>query len=650
MGAKGSPTDAREKARQSIITSPSEKESCSILDPKKEFLSYNYRDWGISLIIFFAALFLIISVTNPAIYLNDEWITANQVHQLDLGHQITINEGKYGVFKNGTPGPYFAKRANVLMYSLALPLASLPVLKIFGLFTDNFRMAVITLWAFLPFFAALIFSMCFPSRSRIGSLRITIITAATGFLLIALNLPSYTQFIWSAPDAPIEVAAVIFCNHILFALTMSIMYLIARTIFTGEWKALFAVIATGSCSAFLFWGANAKDHMATAFVFSLILLFLIRYLKTRCLKDAAVGFFFIGILAWVRPEVGFSAFLCFSIFIIVDNFLRMCRGIQSTKDEIIHSITPLATLLGAVPFFVNNLIISGNPLTPAFLVEEKIKNNAELVQIVPVDQSINISQSVTTNPLAIGNDLLGTIGHFFFSVSPNPGSDIYGILFFPASQSMGLFLVSPLALLTLLLLPLIYFLVKDDKNHRRIELVIFLLIASCVVILAYLHNLNGLNASHGIGPDIRYLSPLYLPIILLSLVLLERTILFAHPKKLVTYSLILGFTLVPIILVAIMLIYPAVDRNISEFLTLFKILIPFEVIMSLGITVGYHFAHRKPDWITDLLLPILVITVLAWQITMVFLLLPVTKFNGYPQWLPIVESLYNIILRTWAGV
>jgi hypothetical protein len=300
---------------------------------------------------------------------------------------------------------------------------------------------------------------------------------------------------------------------------------------------------------------------------------------------------------------------------------------------------------------VNNIVTTGNPFSPAFLIEERVKYHTELVQVIPVDQSVNVSQSVTANPLAIGSDLLGTIGHYFFSISPDPLPDIYGILFFPASQSMGLFLVSPLALLALFLIPLIYLRTRDESTHPRLELALFLIVASSVVIISYLRSLDGLNGSYGIGPDIRYLSPLYLPVILLSLILLEKTILFVHPKTLVKNSVILALTLVPFILILIMIMYPALDdRNISEFLTIFKIIIPLEVILTLGIVAGYHVTHRKPDRISDLLLPILIITVLAWQITMVFLILPVTKFNGYPQWIPLIENLYNFILRTWAGV
>lgn len=607
------------------------------------FSSLRYQELGICLVIFFSALFLIITVSNPGLYLSDEWITVNQVHQLDIGHQITINEGKYGVFKNGTPSPYFAYRENLLMYSLALPLASLPVLKLFGLFADQFRLVVIAVWAFLPFLSALVISTCFPERKWIGTIRITVITAIIGFLLLAANLLVYSPFIWSAADAPFEVAVVVFTNHLFFALTLVMIYLSARSIFDDRWKAIFAMLAGGACSAYLFWGANAKDHMATAAVFSIVLFCFIRYIRTRKIGDASFGFFFIGILAWIRPEVGFSAFLCISIFIIADNLLRAYREEQSLKTSIFQGCSCLVTAVGAIPFFLNNLIVSGNPLTPSFLIEVKAKNSGELLQILPVNPTVNISQSITINPLKIGSDLIATLMHYVFSVSSNPLNDLYGILFYPSSGSLGMFLVTPLALLALILLPVILLSMRSRNktfNENRV-LILFLLVAAFSVLLAYLHDLSGLNSSHGIGPDIRYLSPLYLPVILISLILLEKTILFVHPRTLAIRSIILGIVFVPLLLIAMILFIPVWSTSSSTYTAPFNTLILAEVICIAIFTVWCYRFHRQPHHISDLLLPLLILTILTWQMMMVFLVSPVAKFNGYPFWIPGIDALYH---------
>ena len=126
-----------------------------------------FRAHAISAILFLLAFFLIITITNPGLYINDEWITANQLHQLDIGHQVTFSEGKYGVLENGTSTAYFASRQNVLMYSLALPLAALPVVRIFSLMGDNFRLLIILAWSLCLVLIALLLDTYYPAYAKI---------------------------------------------------------------------------------------------------------------------------------------------------------------------------------------------------------------------------------------------------------------------------------------------------------------------------------------------------------------------------------------------------------------------------------------------------------------------------------------------------
>jgi len=59
----------------------------------------------IPVLIFLFALFFTMMFSNPALFLNDEWITVNQLHQLGEGHQVVVNEGKYGTFQTGRRDP-----------------------------------------------------------------------------------------------------------------------------------------------------------------------------------------------------------------------------------------------------------------------------------------------------------------------------------------------------------------------------------------------------------------------------------------------------------------------------------------------------------------------------------------------------------------
>jgi hypothetical protein len=308
---------------------------------------------------------------------------------------------------------------------------------------------------------------------------------------------------------------------------------------------------------------------------------------------------------------------------------------------------PLITLIGAIPFFLNNLMVSGNPLTPAYLVEEKAQYRDAIIQVIPVDHAIDVSRTVTINPIAFINDIIGTIGHYVFSLSPNPHQDLYGILFFPASGSLGFFFVTPLTLVALLILPVIVLKIRArtcDFSATR-EYLLLCLVASGAVFLAYIHGLSGLNSSHGIGPDIRYLSPVYIPAILFSLMVLEKTVLFANPKTLVRRSCLIAVIFVPLLMVVAILVNPVWSTYTSGYMAIFKILILAEALVITGISYGYHITNRRPDTVSDLLLPALVVTVLAWQMMMIFLICPVAKFNGYTFWIPGVDALYHYFIH-----
>jgi hypothetical protein len=607
----------------------------------RTFLSRKYREWWICAAIFLSALFVIIIISNPALFMNDEWITVNQVHQLDLGHQITVNEGKYGVYKNGTPGGYFAVRNNILMYSAALPLASLPAMKLIDLFGDNFRLIVILFWAFIPLFVALIVSWCYPLRARIGSIRITVLAAVAGLLLVALNLLVYSPFVYSAPDAPVEVAAVVFTNHLFFALTVVMTYLIARRIFEDRWMAIFAALSGAACSAYLFWGANAKDHMATVAVFAVVLYFFVCYLRSLRIRDAAGGFFSIGILAWFRPEVGFSAFFCIGLFFLAYTMLRVLQKKESLNAGVLHICTILFTAAGSVPFFINNLLITGNPLVPIFLRETNIRNAGMNTRGISISAITNANPAGLSSPLTVTGDLFSTLRHYIFSVSPNPLADLYGILFFPKSGSMGFFFVLPIAMLALLILPLAVFSGNgpDLASRYNRAILLLLIVSAASVFLAYVHDLNGLNASGGIGPDIRYLSPVYLPIALLSLVLLDTTILLRHPRVLLVRTCLAAIVFIPVLLVAMIIIDPF-GSHLAGYTLFFNTLLLIEVFGSAGIVYVYQRLGRPADGFSGLLLPILLLTILSWQVMMVFLY-GVAKFNGYPFWIPGIDSLYH---------
>ena len=54
--------------------------------------------------------------------------------------------------------------------------------------------------------------------------------------------------------------------------------------------------------------------------------------------------------------------------------------------------------------------------------------------------------------------------------------------------------------------------VRKGERSPDLAMVVFLAVMACAVWVAYTRSLPGLNTSGGIVPDIRYLSPLHLPV------------------------------------------------------------------------------------------------------------------------------------------
>ncbi|MCX6689214.1 MAG: hypothetical protein NTZ39_05950, partial [Methanoregula sp.] len=118
--------------------------------------------YKVHLLVFGIALFLILGCSLPKLFVNDECITTNQLSQLDQGHQVITNEGKYGTFENGTSTRYFDARSNGLGYSLFLPVISLPALKCINFFGNSFLFFLVEFWTILLIGIALFVREFFP--------------------------------------------------------------------------------------------------------------------------------------------------------------------------------------------------------------------------------------------------------------------------------------------------------------------------------------------------------------------------------------------------------------------------------------------------------------------------------------------------------
>ncbi len=591
----------------------------------------------IPVLIFLFALFFIITFSNPALFLNDEWITTNQLHQLSEGHQFVVNEGKYGTFVNGTPGPYMQSHRNLLGYTMMFPALSLPALKLFGLFGDQFRLAIVLLWSMLPVAMAVLVDAYRPEYARWRGIRWTWLVIGASFFALLANLLFYYPWPFTSPDAPIEVAALVFTGHILFAAFAVMVYLTCRTIFEDTWFSIFGTIACISCSSYIFWASNAKDHMLVAAMMAAVILFLVRYIRSGRLRDAALGFAFTGLLAWARPEVGLVVFIFAALYFIG---YQASRGLlrRPARDMAKALTTPFAMLIGAIPLFINNIIVTGNPVVPPFYVyQSSIWREGAAGEFIGSAEPIgDLIQAVQAPSGGVEGFISMATRHFSPSWSTLPG-DVFGVLFAPASGNMSLVAVSPLIVIAFLVIPIIYLGYRKGEQTPNLAVVVFLAVMACAVWVAYTRSLPGLNTSGGIVPDIRYLSPLYLSVGLLGVYGIWR-LGGADSKRMALSQIGAIAVLTPTLLLALMLFQPYGGQYAGY--TIFFTRVTFVLLAAVLVLMVARWRSGVPKaWVTGALV-LLIAAPFAWQMMMVFLY-SVAKFNGYPLWIPVVEMIYQ---------
>ena len=609
-----------------------------------------FRHHGLSLIIFLFSLFFIITISNPAIFLNDEWITANQLHQLDTGHQVTFSEGKYGVTENGTVSAYFTSRQNVLMYSLALPVAALPFVKIFGLFGDNFRLLVIMGWSLCLVFIALIIDAGFPEYSRIRGIRILSPVMGLALVLFMGNVLLYKQFPFSAPDAPFEVAALVLTNHLLFALMVTVVFETLRLILNEISMALFGTFACIASSSYIFWATAVKDHMLTTTVLALIIFFYVLYLSYGRTRDATLAFFCSGLLIWVRPEIGFFVTLFSGLFFCIP-LLRKFFKKETGQEGFIRSLIPMAgVFFGGIPFFINNLLVNHNLLIPVIDLPRSLEQSGSVVT-VPLSREQVMATAAAINQ-TYGLDFPATISRLWEMVShsmlsgftfDNLGSGFIGLMAFPKNDNIGFFIMCPLFFIAIVAFILWNQKILGKTNDKNTVL-LFLVVMVFTVFFSYIMRFSSMNTSHGIIPDMRYLSPAYVPAGLLSILILSRTPFLRKPGELLKTGILGTVVFFPVSMLVMILIHPFGSSDAGYF-AFYKFIILGELLLCSGLMILVWF-YRINDGLLfrafPYLLVLTLITVLSFQFMLTSFYAMIEKMNGYPFWLPLVREGFNL--------
>lgn len=577
------------------------------------------------------ALLMALTFAHPTLFVTDEWISVNQLSQLQNGHQVLYNEGKYGYYENGTPKIYFSARENYLTYPLFLPIIALPANTLINLTGDHFVFLILYLWTFLFIILVLLLNAYFPEWASMWGRRWTSGLLIVAFTVFFFNLMYYRQFPLTGETSYPEVMAVVVTNIFLFAILAVMICEVCRLIFRDTSYAAFATLTCISCSSYLFWTSFCKDHVLVALLVTLIIFFLIKFIHETNIACLAGSFIMTGLLAWARPELALFVFFATCIFVL---YSRFCSGTGFQKNErLAILLSPFCTIIGAIPFFLNNHLINGNIFLPPFIRGTTI-----------LARSGDASQNIAP----IQQNVFETMGSIFslsqWGASVNPLTlmpDVVGIFFFPQNGSIGVFLLVPVFIIALVIILHLAWNKKMNVISRDRSIFLVLSLISLGVFFAYFNRISGMNFDLGIVPDIRYLSPLYLPLTLIGLMIIRTIpVIREKPKILIRMMIGIWIVLIPLSLVTMRLLLPPVGEEwavVNLMLSYGISVLMYSLIALFIILLVYIRTFQKTE---SLLLPVLALTCslpLIWQIDASFVArLYGVGLGGYNFWIPIV--------------
>ena len=566
-------------------------------------------------LIFTIALLFSIAIGYPTLYLTDEWITADQLNHLITGDDLLYGYTPYGA------SDYAASHHDTLCYTLALPIVSLPAYYFFSLFGDVFRFAVVVLWFALLLALLLMIEFWYPEYARFRGIPWTWAGIISWGILFVLNAALYRPFWFVRGVQPgdigvyPEVAAIVFTNSVAFALLAVVAFLIFREVLGSDRWGVFGLAATICCSSYLFWSGNAKDHALVALFFAVALYCFTLYLSREDPLYLFSSFIAVGWTAWTRPELGPALAAGFFLF-------ALAVAARKGRREVRRAALAVAGVpVGALPLFVNNWGLSGHPL------------------ILPWVAGYATARGETL--LSGSGSLWGTIvGHY--TVSPGDlFTGLYGVFIKPAhASSAGFFQVSPLSLFALLLAAAVaYALIRRRPtgiSARDAQFLAFFTLAAVLVLLAYARSLPGMSASSGIVPDMRYLSPAYLPMLVIGVYALKHAGLDSDGVR---ESLKTVFWLVVIDLPLIFIVLQAVaGRSPAEQITFLMYLTYASLAVAAALYVAVLARHASPRLLAYAV-PVPMLFSLAW-FTVVGFRFATSCWEGYHFWIPVVEQIW----------
>lgn len=572
-------------------------------------------------------------------FFNDEWITGNQLNQLSHGSQILYNEGKYGTYENGTPYTYFEIRGNSLPYTSYLPILSLPILLVLLTLENAIQYLIISIWISI---SLLLLVYYYEVRSKVMKTyyeKFRIFLFLSVFFFLALNLLYYMPISLSSKADDPEILGIAMYHVILFSLLSAVIYLINSSLFIKQDQVLFGTITSICCSSAFFWMTTLKDHVDVIFFVALLLYSMILHIKSGDDWFAFVSFGISGILFWIRPEYG--AFIFLSLLFCYLPII-MYKKITKTKyNRLFILLSPISAILGALPLFVNNYFVMGNPLKFPWQLASKyvIVNN----DIRSPMETISISQQ------SGGLDIIHNIFSLFWQrITPdgNVVSGLFSSFMLSDSLKVPIFILAPLFLLSIFMfLTLPFYSESQFKTEEKtIILLLFSIIAATII--AYFSSITGLSNSIGIYPDVRYWSPMYLPLTLIGLIIIQKYDYFDQ-KYISIIKNVMIITSVGVIIVLAVTGELHLKFAYSDFFLWINSITTLLVYIALGLNLVLSYLNSlnliSPKYI-HISLSFLIALPFIWQISQVIILnFSGNLFDQYPPLLPAVRVLFNYL-------
>ena len=548
---------------------------------------------------FCVAVFIALAFTSAGLYLTDELSTANQLHQLAVGHQLTFHEDKYGFYEDGTVDKSITGANYVMSYPLLTPMISLPVYLVATLLPyDAIRFVISIFWFFVLISVIIAVSVFY--RSKLSE-KIYYFYGIIG-IMIFLSVLFYTPF----ETTYMEVLSIVTTNIILYGVFGAVIWKTVSYMFYGDDRRIFMWIAIMSCSSLLFWVGTLKDHMLIALLFMVIVYSMIKFYDMNDKKHLLYTAVASGLIIWGRPELSI-VIIPIVCSLIIYKFRERCIAPLYTYG--------LAIGISIIPMFINNYIVTGSFIKFPYQAVKQTMGGFHL-------------ESSNTIFDVLLNEIPATIIHNISTISID---NIIGILVYPMNGGVGLLPIITMVVITLILLPYFIFV----KKIKLIEPEKILYIFSFVAILMYLFtSVLGffLHAEKGILPDMRYFSLIYAPMMVASLSILSRVYHEFNYKKLIRNLLIWFGIMLIIFTVAVSVL------SISGVMTVANVNLTANIIgivvFAISVAFGLDVIRTNRYQEFETIIPIIISIPLTWQIfTAVF----AAKLYNYPMYISLME-------------